>query len=169
MKQGEDALRAQDLAKAAELFRAANQRRADLDPVAQARLDEHLQMLPASNANRASAEPTDDLMAGADAAQQVLAKQLSADIGQKQIDARTLQEKSPKEALALLQQAKADVEKSNLPEAMRMQLARRVDRSIQETEKYILDNKAQIERGRADPRDAAQDAGQHRHYGRPVQ
>ncbi len=84
-------------------------------------------------------------MAGADAAQQVLAKQLSADIGQKQIDARTLQEKSPKEALAMLQQAKTDVEKSNLPEAMRLQLSRRVDRSILDTEKYILDNKAQIE------------------------
>lgn len=146
LKQGEDALRAQDLSKAAELFRAASQRRADLDPVAQARLDEHLQMLPASSGGSSPpGEPTDDLMAGADEAQQVLARQLLADIGQKQVDAKQLREKSPKEALAMLQATMTEIEKSNLPEATREQFARRVTNSINETEKYILDNKAQIE------------------------
>ena len=77
--------------------------------------------------------------------QQLLAKQLLADVAQKQVAAGKLREKDPKKAMELLKQARGKVETSGVDPQVRDQLLRRVDRSIEELDKYIVANRAQIE------------------------
>lgn len=149
LTQGEQALRQGDRASALRLFREANGRSNELDPVSQARLHDHLTMLN----DKTSANPPAALAAAGDAslidsaaaAQQVLARQLSTDVGKRQIEARRLRQSEPKAALGLLQTTRSEVEKSQLAEHYRGPLLRRVDAAIADTEKYLEANKHQIE------------------------
>ena len=96
--------------------------------------------------------PEESMIDAASADQQVLARQLSTEVGQTQVEARSVRESDPRGALEMLEKVKVEVENSGLSEQFRDQLARRVDRSITETKKYIEDNRAQIE---LDERNAA--------------
>ncbi len=77
--------------------------------------------------------------------EQTKARQLSAEVGKKQSEASRLRETKPQEALKLLQDTRAQVADSQLSEAYRTQLSRRIDITLDETEKYIKDHHAEIE------------------------
>ena len=163
LKQGEEALRRGDLTSAWRLFQQADAGRDSLAPVAQARLDSHLKMLanaPAGGGTTpdaqglTSAGPTElappptsgsSMFDSADEAQRVLVRQLSSDVGKRTLEARQIRETEPKRALELLKSLGEEVEKSQLADEYRRQLKRRVDLAIADTEKYINDNRAQIE------------------------
>ena len=81
----------------------------------------------------------------ADQGEQVVARQLQAELTKRQIEASRLREKNPKQALQLLREVREQVEKSNLSSAVSSQLIRRVDISIKETEEYIQQHRAEIE------------------------
>ncbi|MGL4514440.1 MAG: hypothetical protein ACRCT8_15230 [Lacipirellulaceae bacterium] len=152
LAEGEAALRARDLELAYQKFQAAGARRGELDADSLGRLDGHLRMLASGAQPAAEVAPLDaaapageSMIASADADQQVLARQVSTAVGQAQVESRSIREAEPRRSLEVLEKAKADVEKSGLSAEVREQLAKRLDRSVGETKKYIEDNRATIE------------------------
>ncbi|MEO0529958.1 MAG: hypothetical protein AAF266_05190 [Planctomycetota bacterium] len=149
LAQGEQHLREGNLDAALESFQAANAGRRSLDAGARRRLDDHLRMLDAD----AAVEPATlsgsridaSMIEEADDAQQVLARQLAAKVGQTQVEARELRGSEPRRALEMLQDTRGEVSNSGLTAQYREQLQRRIDRTIADTKKYIEDNRAQIE------------------------
>lgn len=77
--------------------------------------------------------------------EQAKARQMSAEVGKKQSEARRLRETKPQAAVKLLQDTRAQVADSQLSEEYRTQLLRRIDITLDETEKYIKDHHAEIE------------------------
>jgi len=77
--------------------------------------------------------------------EQAKARQMSAEVGKRQSEARRLRETKPQEAVKLLQDTRAFVNDSTLSEEYRTQLLRRIDITLDETEKYIKDHHAEIE------------------------
>jgi general secretion pathway protein D len=144
-RQGEQALKDRDVPQALEYFRQAYGLRDQLDSATAKRLQDHLQLLSAPPAGPRSGVKSDSLIDNATAKQQLLAKQLSADVAHQQIAAEKAREKNPKRAMEILKEARAAVEASELAPDIRSQQLRRVDRSIAELDKYITENRAQIE------------------------
>jgi general secretion pathway protein D len=145
VRQGEEALRERDLPKAVEYLREAYKLRDQLDSVTVQRVQDHLQLLSApqgGSAGEATAESTID---AATAKQQLQAKQLLAEVAQKQLKAQKFQEKDPKRAMELLNEARASIEAAGVDAQVRTQLTKRVDRSIADLDKYIEAHRAQIE------------------------
>lgn len=162
LEMGEQALRDGNRAYALSLFRQANEQPDQLDAGSRQRLQEHLKMLSATvlvapeetlvppDAGAESLPPgpaagNSGSLESLDGQQQVLARQLSADVGKQQSEARRIREEDPKRALEMLQEARKKVEESQVVEEVRRQLLARVDVTLAETERYIEDNKAQIE------------------------
>ena len=85
------------------------------------------------------------LIDAADDSQQVLARQLSAEIGKRQSEAQRLRSEDPERALAVLREAQQLVNESKLPESSRRELLTRIDITLEKTNKYIKDNAAEIE------------------------
>ncbi|MCE5269543.1 MAG: hypothetical protein LLG00_16830, partial [Planctomycetaceae bacterium] len=104
-RQGEDALKAHDPNRALELFRQAAKYPNDLDPVTAQRLQAHLQGLSARPQPGAAPTMADDVVAR----QQVLVRQVAADLAHRESNARALRETDPKGALAMLQDARKRV------------------------------------------------------------
>ncbi len=143
LAEGESALGNQDRAGARSLFQEAQRYAAELDSVSRQRLEGHLRMLTKTSPGRGTSDSsTLDL---ADQGEQVVARQLQAELTKRQIEASRLREKNPKQALQLLREVREQVEKSNLSSAVSSQLIRRVDISIKETEEYIQQHRAEIE------------------------
>jgi general secretion pathway protein D len=140
LEQGEAALRARDHATAQKCFREAAQYRDQLDPISQQRLQDHLQLLSMTTP-RAPSGIVDE----AGAKQQLLAKQVLADVVQEESAARALRDSDPKRALAMLEQTRQKVEGAGLDPAARDQLLRRVDRSVAEMRAFIDQNRPRIE------------------------
>ncbi len=151
--QGEAALKAHDTAGAYELFRQAAAHMNELDPDTARRLQDHLQLMSVPSRTKALQGPTQPPQPGqppslADetaARQQVLARQVAADLAHKESNARAMREKDPKGALAMLEDARKSVEAAGLDNSVRDQLLRRVDRGIGETKQFIEQNAPQIE------------------------
>jgi general secretion pathway protein D len=141
-QQGEQALRDRDKETALRCFREAYQFQAELDPRTRQRLQDHLQMLAAPSAPPAE-QPS--LIEDAASRHRLMARQLSAEISRQQIEARRLTEKNPKQAMDLLEKARAGVAASGVEPAARESLLRRVDASIAELEKYVNAHRAEIE------------------------
>ncbi|MCA9233824.1 MAG: hypothetical protein KDA44_00020, partial [Planctomycetales bacterium] len=145
---GETALRSGDRAGALEAFRAAYDRRNELDLLSQQRLQGHLQMLSVGPSNGRSAAPAaedGDLIGAAGAGQAVLSRQLSTEIGRRQSEAARIRERDPNKSLEILRESRQLIEDSQLDKAQKDQLLRRVDMSLSDTEKYIRDHKAELE------------------------
>lgn len=152
MQQGESALARQDSKTAAALFGQAYLLREELNPDQQSRLHSQMQKLaatapaalptPAPAAGRISGSTLIDVTAADEQAQ---ARQMSAAVGKKQSEARRLRETKPQEALKLLQDTREQVANSKLSEEYRTQLLRRIDITLDETEKYLNDHRAEIE------------------------
>ncbi len=149
--QGEEALRQRDIASAADYFRQAYQLRDDLDPATQQRLQDHLSLLAAGR--RGSAEGSgEDVLDEAASNQQLLARQVSAELARQETISRRMAENDPQAALEVLHEARANVDRAGLDSTSRDILLRRVDRGIVELEQFISANKPEIdlaERNRA--------------------
>jgi general secretion pathway protein D len=149
LRAGEAALERQDRQTAAKLFGQAYVLRDELNPTEQVRLQGHLGQL--AEATRIAApipsarSNSSNLIDSAVADQQTQARQMSAQVGKKQSEARRLRETKPQEALKLLQETREQVANSQLSEEYRTQLLRRIDITLDETEKYIKDHHAEIE------------------------
>lgn len=143
-QQGEAALKAHDARAALALFRQAYARANELDPVTVRQLQDRLQLLSAAAAPPrppAGQPPMVDEVANK---QQLLARQLSAEIGHQERTAEKLRESDPKGAVAALEQAKAKVESAGLDQASKELLLRRIERQLAQTRKYIQDNQSKI-------------------------
>lgn len=92
------------------------------------------------------------LLDTADANQQVLVRQLQAEVGRGQTESRRLRETDPLQAMELLQSTRQKVVESQLSDVFRQQLLRRLDLTLDETRQYIEDHRAEIE---LDQRNAA--------------
>ena len=152
-EQGEAALKAHDATRAYELFRQAAARMNELDPVTAQHLQDHLQLLSVPSRTKALQGPPQPSQPGqppslADetaARQQVLARQVAGDLAHKEANARAMRESDPKGSLALLEEARKNVEAAGLDSSTRDQLLRRVDRAIAESRQFIEQNRPQIE------------------------
>lgn len=142
LQEGEVALRGGDRVQALKLFRLAHNKRNQLDLDNQQRLQDHLQML---SANPLPAGGGTSLIDAASSSQNVIARQLAAEIGKRQTEAAKLRTEDPNKSLEILAQAADEVTKSELDESTKQQLLRRLSLSTAETERYIKDNGAQIE------------------------
>ncbi|HEV3138254.1 MAG TPA: hypothetical protein VGZ26_10125, partial [Pirellulales bacterium] len=144
-QQGEQALGNRDVPKALEFFRQAYALRSQLDAKTAQRLQDHLHLLSAPSAGARGPAKPELLIDSAAAKQQLLYKQTSAEVAQKEIAATKIREKDPKRAAEILKEARATVDGAGLDPEARAQLLRRVDRKVAELDKYIDDNRAQIE------------------------
>ena len=143
-RQGEKALADGNRDEALRLFRQAYANPEQLDRGTRQRLQDHLQMMASGAAPRAGSG--DGLLDAAAGRQQVLIRQVSADVSRLQETARKMQAKEPKKALEVLQKARTMVDTTaELEPQAKQQLLRRVDESIREMQQYIQANLAQIE------------------------
>jgi hypothetical protein len=139
-RQGEQALRERSTEKALDLFRQAYALRDQLDEDSVQKLQDHLQSLSVPAAK--STDSNGSLLDSTAAKQQLLARQVSTEVANKQLAAKKLLEKEPKKALEALKQAKSLVEQSALDSQAKAQLQRRIDTSLAECDKYIAANRA---------------------------
>lgn len=141
---GEAAMAKRDYEAAMHAFREAGQHANELDPVTYQKLQDRLQLL--ARPQLTSGERRDgELMDAASERAKLLARQVSADLARKEIEARRLQEHDPKGALELLKGARSSMENAGLDSASRDILTRRVDRAIVDLERYIETNRPRIE------------------------
>ncbi len=77
--------------------------------------------------------------------EQVLATQLSAEVGKRQSEAQRLLEKDPERAVVILRKAQELVNQSKLSESSRRELLSRIDITLKRTEAYIADHRAEID------------------------
>lgn len=150
LEAGEQALRDRNNQRALELFKQASD--GTLRGADQQRLESHLKMLseapealPPQTASTPVANASTESLGISDSQQQVLARQLSSDIGRVQVESRKIRETDPKQALSMLEEVRDEVSKSNLKEDFKRQMMRRIGLAIGETEQYIEDNRAQLE------------------------
>jgi general secretion pathway protein D len=91
------------------------------------------------------AASSQSLIDDADESQQLLARQLSAEIGKRQTEAQKLREKDPERAVAILHEAQQLVNDSKLPESSRRELLSRINITLEKTQQFAKKNGAQIE------------------------
>jgi general secretion pathway protein D len=98
---------------------------------------------PAAAANAETADPS--LIDTADASQQVLARQLSAEVGKRQSEAKRLHTEDPERALAILRETQQMVKDSKLPESAQRELLTRIDITLNQVEKFAKGHGGEIE------------------------
>ncbi|HEY4234542.1 MAG TPA: hypothetical protein VGM76_14000, partial [Lacipirellulaceae bacterium] len=149
LEAGEAALNGRDRKLAATLFGQAYVLRDQLNAAQQQRLQEHLQALSTGDAAKTSVQPRantpSSLLDATAESQQVLARQMSAEIGKKQSEARHIREQDPRQALKILKDARQQVAESKLSEEYRNHFLHRIDLTLDETEKYVNDHRSEIE------------------------
>ena len=145
-QQGEAALKAHDTRAALQLFRQAYQYVGDLDPETARRLQDHLQSLQAAAA-AAARQPAGPPSAVDEVAvkQQLLARQMAAEVAHAKSMSLRQRELDPKAAMATLEQIRTKVESAGLDNAAREQLVRQIDRDLVEVRRYISENRPRIE------------------------
>jgi len=152
LQEGEQALAAGDKVKARKLFEEAWKYESQLDPAARQRLQDFLQYQtnPVTSGVAQTSNPSP--LAEVDARQQVLLRQMIAEVTREQSQADAMREVDPKAALDKLEKVRGTVDESSIDAVAKKQLLSRVDRSIESLETYIDMNKSQIE---LDERNAA--------------
>jgi general secretion pathway protein D len=140
--QGEAALKAGKIDEALQRYREAAQYQSQLDPTSAQKLQDRLQMLSVPAAPQA---PRGTLANEAMAKQELLARQVNSDVAYQERRATEIRESNPKEALALLEQARMRVEAAGLEATARDTLLRRVDRSIAEMKQFMDDNRSRLD------------------------
>jgi general secretion pathway protein D len=101
--------------------------------------------VPLNAAVSQAAPATDDLLESADAKSQVLARQLQAEVGRAQTEARRLMQTQPKEALDLLNATRQKVTDAQLSSDIRNQLFSRLDVTLENTQQYIEEHRSELE------------------------
>ena len=143
-QQGEKALRNHEVDKALDFFRQSAAYSGELDPITAQRLQDMLLMLSStSQASQGTSPPS--MLDEAAAKQQVLLRQVMADVTHQESNARKISQSDPKAALELLAETRKMVEASGLEPNTRDQLLRRVDRTLDETQRFIDENRPKIE------------------------
>ena len=145
LEEGEAALDQQDEETARQLFEQANELRAQLDPDSQQRLKEHLQTLAKDKSAKQPKSLSPSLIESAASSEQVLARQLSAEVGKRQSEARKMREQTPQKSLDLLKETQQKVKDSQLSAEYKDQLLRRLDFSVEETQQYLQDHASELE------------------------
>ncbi len=143
-QQGEAALKAHDTEKALGFFGQAAAYRNELDPFVAQRLQDHLQLLSVPRGASQPGAPGTSMIDEAAAKQQLLARQVNADLIHQEANARKLLRSDPKGALKVLEEARKKVEQAGLEPQTRAQLLRRIDRSLTETRTFLEQNGARI-------------------------
>jgi general secretion pathway protein D len=143
--QGEEALRQRDVKNAIALFTEAQAHSNELDPVTVQRLQDRLQLVAQPPAMLRTNPSEGALMKEAASAQALKYRQLSADVARQEGQAKQLRETDTRKAQAILQQARATVEKAQLETSTRDMLLRRVDRDLEELKKYAEINQGKME------------------------
>jgi general secretion pathway protein D len=143
-QQAEGAAKANDIARANELFRQAAVHMNELDPETQQRLRAHL--MYSAPARNASPNPNASVAEQEAAQQQIFIQKVRADLAQRESSARALRQNGdPIGALDILKKARQDVEGSGLDAATREKLLASIDRATAETEQIITQNRPQLE------------------------
>ncbi|MGQ9504447.1 MAG: hypothetical protein ACUVQR_06025 [Thermogutta sp.] len=146
VRQAEEALRRGDHATAMNYFRQAAGYLNELDPVTAQRVQDVLQQEAARFAavNLTGGQvpaPTDPV-----AQQQIAARQLAAEVAQKESRALALRDSNPQQALEVLRDTRRNIEGADVDPTTRDQLLRRVDRQIANLQQYMEQNRPRIER-----------------------
>ena len=141
MQQGEESIRNGNLAQARDYFREAWGMQDQLDAGTRQRLQEHLQLLRVdSNEQNAAEEIT-----AADREEAARIRRFVSDVQrEQQAIARELRV-SPKAAWERMKELRQAVDDADLPDEVRRPLANRLDQAVNETERFIDANRAQIE------------------------
>lgn len=142
-EQGEESLRRKDTAAALNYFQQAALSKSQLDAATQRKLEDHLQLLSAAP-DQATVPPR-PLGVAAVEDQELLARQLTAEVARAQSESRKLRVSEPRKAMELLESTQQTVSQSGLDAAARAQLLRRLELSIGDLDKYIEDHRAEIE------------------------
>lgn len=143
-QQAESAMKANDMARANELFRQAATRMNELDPETQQKLRAHL--LSAAPARNAAPNPNASVAQQEAAQQQLFINKVSVDLARRESAARAMRQNGdPIGAMEILKKARQDVEASGLDAQTRARLLANVDRAIAETEQIIAQNRPQLE------------------------
>ncbi len=156
LRLGERALERQDRDGAYQYFQQAAGQIDQLDPSQGERLQRNLRMLSQGVGSRSAGSnlidppevfPRDPGSTVGEAAQrqQVLVRQVAADLLQQSAKARSMLPTDPKGALALLEQTRKNVEAAGLEPDARARLLGRVDHALAETRQFIDQNSPRIE------------------------
>ncbi|HKD36365.1 MAG TPA: hypothetical protein VKB78_06175, partial [Pirellulales bacterium] len=141
-RRGEKALADGNRDEAIRLFQQAYANPEQLDAATRQRLQDHLQMMSVQPPRSGADNP----LSAAASRQQVLIRQMSADVSRLQDTSQKMLQNEPKKSLEVLQKARTMVETSaELEPQAKQQLLRRVDESIHQTQQFIQANLAQIE------------------------
>lgn len=145
-QQAEEALRRGNHALAMDYFRQAAAHLNELDPVTAQRVQDVLQQeaarVAAANLTGGGVPaPTDPV-----AQQQIAARQLAAEVAQKESRALALRDSDPQQALQVLRDTRRNIEGADVDPTTRDQLLRRVDRQIASFQQYMEQNRPRIER-----------------------
>jgi general secretion pathway protein D len=140
IRQGEQAVKAREFGRARELFAQAWEYEKQLDPAARQRLQDNLQLLRVTSSTQ-DEQPTTDLSPAEEAA----VRRFAAEVSRDQLAINRQMRESPKLAWKSLEDLRAKVAEAEIAEQARRQLLARVDRSMDEAEKFIERNRARIE------------------------
>jgi general secretion pathway protein D len=148
-QEGVQALERQDREGALRAFREAWKSAGELDPVTRAALKDKLSLLQEIAPPAPGAAPTPgrepSALEAVDARQQLLRQQLFREITTEQDTAKRMIATDPKAALTRLQRLRDRVAESELDPPSRKQLLTVVDRNLNELEKFIEQNRSDIE------------------------
>ena len=143
--QGEEALKARDGETALRLFREAYTHRDELDPLTLQRLQDHLTGLSRRDAETIPSGDGEPASAEVAAERLTLARQVRSEWTKQAMEARRVAQAAPKDALVILQNAKAKLEQAPLEGSSREQLLRLADREIADLQAYLDSNRPRIE------------------------
>ncbi len=141
-EQGQQALLDRKVDEAVQLFRQAWKHERELDPTTRNRLQTYLQDLAG---NRTPTQDNSPVIDDVEAHQQVLVQQLFSDVSRHLRKAEQMRESDPKGAIEQLKQLRGDVAKTEVRANIREQQVSRIDRAIAGLERYIEDNRTQID------------------------
>ena len=139
IREGEAAVKNRDFETARDRFRSAWKYEAELDPQTRQRLQDNLQLSRAAGAE--NVPPPSPLSTG----EQAMVRRFSSEIAREQVVINRQLRNSPRAAWEQLKSLRAKVADAEIPDEARRQLLARVDRSIDDAEKYIEQNRARIE------------------------
>jgi general secretion pathway protein D len=142
-QEGVQALQQQDRALALQKFSEAWRYQEQLDPQTRQDLKDKLTLLRAGTANAGPGEPTP--LEQVQSQQELLRQKLVREILNEERLARRQAETDPKQALANLQKLRERVAAAEVEPTAKKQLLTMVDRTLQELNTYLQQNKAAIE------------------------
>ena len=141
VRQAEEALRRNDEAAAMEYFRQSTAFFAEMDPATVQRVQDVLQQ-HAARASYQTVQPSTEYAMQ----QQMIARQLSAELAQKESQALSLLDSDPSRSRQILEAMRGKIEMTTLDSAVQEQLLRRVNARLAEIDRFVEQNKPILDR-----------------------